>query len=197
MCEFEYVPPDVKRIEYSSSSIVKLNVRAAFKERSSILLSRWFDNSLVVFRRRAHRENPVVEIDSRKLGDLEYQSTCGPRHYDTTPPTADTIYPPSVIKDDNFGNAYYRTWELQRKGMSQGGVGAHGQGSQPHFHPGGRDETTCAPDRYGGDLEHIYESPKSVRREFVNANEALQYYELDPNLPENQNLQKSKFGNTS
>ena len=150
-------------------------------------------------RKRFYRENPVVEIDSRKM---EYQTSYGPRHYDTTP---HSVTSPEIIyagnPDKNFGNAYYRTWELQRHGgPPAGGVGAHGQGIQPQFQSGIPEEFNTSPsETYHCGSEHIYESPKSVRREFAKTNEGLQYYELDPSLPENQNAQihKSAFGKAS
>ncbi|ELU10132.1 hypothetical protein CAPTEDRAFT_219487 [Capitella teleta] len=69
-------------------------------------------------------------------------------------------------------NTYYCTWDAHQHSM-QPSVGAHGQmaGYPPYQPPSSLEEE---PDRYG---EHIYESPKSIRRD-INR-DMLQYYELE------------------
>ncbi|ELU10136.1 hypothetical protein CAPTEDRAFT_219489 [Capitella teleta] len=127
---------------------------------------------VMIKRRRTQQDNPVPEVRHPKY-DLDYS---GPHacHYEATAP--DSMYK----ANDHFGNAYYRTWELQRPQPQ--GVGAHGS-SLPPITPS---------ETYGPDSEHIYESPKSLRREIrAAADPALQYYELDPNSPDDS--AKGKF----
>ena len=92
------------------------------------------------------------------------------------PPGADpSLYP------GGFGeNAYFRTWELQRTGNSQGS-GYSVSSQQHHTPPSYTQAVEAGPhqDRYS---EHIYESPKSIRRDRSNCTggDSLQYFELDP-----------------
>ena len=106
------------------------------------------------------------------------------RPYCQADPTSTAYAPPQRGE-----NTYYRTWDAQQNALTPS-VGAHGQtsttpsGFLPPYQPSSmRDEET---ERY---VEHIYESPKSLRREM--GRDVLQYYELENGSEEHQNGQKA------
>ena len=75
-------------------------------------------------------------------------------------------------------NNYFRTWELPRHLLTSGDYCRASSDSMPYTSP----EEWDRDQRYA---EHVYDSPKSVRRQpdfRSNAPESVQYFELDPSV---------------
>ncbi len=132
-------------------------------------------------RAHGHGRPPLDMIQETPKGDYY---TPRAQYPEMTPPAQQGDS--SMYTSYNGENNYYRTWQLQRHTSGPtGSSNLTGPAPTPAHAcataapPGGRSQDDSPP-RY---VEHIYESPKSLRREFPGVNttsDSLKYFELDP-----------------